>query len=211
MQGGWASANHWKLSLVCCMHSASRRILINLLSSSRVAHWRRWHIEFMSSPQLESSSSPATLAAALAADSASAAASHSSCVDATVEHLLGALSLDEAAPAVDADLRRELPAALTSAPRHLLILDLNGMLLDRRRTPFPGTDPDLTYSSGKLTYYVHLRPHAREFVAFALAHFRVAVWSSAMLHNIKPMLQLVFLGPNQVQPRWVCRRRGRQA
>jgi hypothetical protein len=80
----------------------------------------------------------------------------------------------------------------TSTPKHLIILDLNGLLLDRRREPFNDVEPDRLYKSGSNKYFVYLRPHARDFVTFLLANFDVAVWSSAMLHNIHPMVDLVF-------------------
>jgi hypothetical protein len=84
---------------------------------------------------------------------------------------------------------------LASAPPrlHCIILDMNGLLLDRRRercVELP--PPDLVYGNKHLTSYVFLRPHARSFVDFALQRFRVAVWSSAQARNLTPLVDFVF-------------------
>jgi hypothetical protein len=87
------------------------------------------------------------------------------------------------------------PRAPRQAPV-LLILDVNGLLLDRQRSaPAPGGPaPDLVYSAPNngLRSYVYDRPHAREFVDWAMARFRVAVWSSAQMHNLRPLVAHVF-------------------
>jgi len=98
----------------------------------------------------------------------------------------------------------ELPEEEASPPshlgfpalrRHLLILDLNGLLLDRRRTQNDSSslgEPDLVYSNGASRYSVFLRPHALNFCCWALSKFHCAVWSSAQLVNVKPLIALLF-------------------
>ena len=71
---------------------------------------------------------------------------------------------------------------------------MNGLLLDRHRSqpPAGAPPPDLEYGDARLRSYVFLRPHAREFAAWALGRFRVAVWSSASARNLSPLVNLVF-------------------
>ena len=97
-----------------------------------------------------------------------------------------------------------VPAGAVADDRHLIVLDLNGLLLHRRRDPLPAISggaaiaPDLVYpprrpgASPQQQFFVYLRPHVREFLAFLLARFRVGVWSSARLTNIQPMTDLLF-------------------
>ena len=110
-----------------------------------------------------------------------------STTEASADALADALSsLTVAAPQV-----ARTPTA--AAPRHLLVLDVNGLLLDRQRSRVEGAPPpDLEYGSASLRSYVYDRPHAREFVAWALQRFRVAVWSSARSQNLAPLVQHVF-------------------
>lgn len=72
-------------------------------------------------------------------------------------------------------------------PQHLLVLDVNGLLVDRLQEA-AATPPDLRYGR----FFVYDRPHVRDFVVWLLQRFRVAVWSSAQLHNVEPMVQHVF-------------------
>lgn len=39
---------------------------------------------------------------------------------------------------------------------------------------------------------MYLRPHAREFCAWALDNFEVGVWSSAQAHNVHQLVSLCF-------------------
>ena len=91
----------------------------------------------------------------------------------------------------------ESPPRAPRAHAVLLILDVNGLLLDRHRSaPAPGgPQPDLVTTApngGGLRSYVYDRPHARDFAAWALQRFRVAVWSSAQMHNLRPLVAHVF-------------------
>lgn len=85
-------------------------------------------------------------------------------------------------------LSRKEPAP--PAPRFLLVLDVNGLLCDRRRDPVPGLKADAKCGPA----YVYDRPHAAEFLKWALQRFRVGVWSSARSYNLEPLVAHVF-GP----------------
>ena len=124
-----------------------------------------------------------------AADAAPAASRDSA--DADADSLADALA---ARLGVRERTASPVPRAPSPAqPRHLLILDVNGLLLDRRREPAPGNvPPDLKYPMGRFYSYVYDRPHAAASCAWALARFRVAVWSSAQAHILAPLVQHVF-------------------
>lgn len=80
------------------------------------------------------------------------------------------------------------------ATADLLIIDINGVLLDRVPIgdgPVPGKSPLLTVASTD----VYLRPHAAEFVAWALERFHVAVWTSARATNANAMLRALIGEP----------------
>ena len=76
----------------------------------------------------------------------------------------------------------------------MLVLDLNGLLVDRRMSPFEnpvdGTKvaPDAKF--GK--FYIYNRPHMRSFVEWASEHFTVGVWSSAQHHNARTLVNHVW-------------------
>lgn len=59
----------------------------------------------------------------------------------------------------------------------LLVLDLNGLLLDRPKRKGP---------------HAWRRPHLDEFVAFVLDAFHVGVWSSMMRKNVDPLTERAF-------------------
>ena len=71
---------------------------------------------------------------------------------------------------------------------HTVILDLNGLLLDRRSRPLTNKAPDMVLART----HVYLRPYARGFLRWLLQTFRVGVWSSAASHNAEPMVDLLF-------------------
>ena len=73
---------------------------------------------------------------------------------------------------------------------HTVVLDLNGLLLDRRSTPAPGVEPDLVLGRT----HVYIRPYARGFLRWLLQSFRVGVWSSAAPHNADPLVNLLLGG-----------------
>lgn len=76
--------------------------------------------------------------------------------------------------------------------RPLLVLDLNGVLLDRREARgaagcVGNLPPDGAVGQRK----VYVRPHAGSFLEWALAVFRVGVWTSAKLENARKLLGIV--------------------
>ena len=71
---------------------------------------------------------------------------------------------------------------------HTVVLDLNGLLLDRRSRPLPGRPADMVLART----HVYIRPYARGFLRWLLQTFRVGVWSSAASHNAEPMVDLLF-------------------
>lgn len=75
------------------------------------------------------------------------------------------------------------------ARRKLLVLDLNGFLVDRVRgsQPIPGVVCDLR--EGGCSVYV--RPHAKDFIIWCLARFDVGIWTSANAKNISGALAAV--------------------
>jgi hypothetical protein len=134
----------------------------------------------------------ATLSREEAADppAAAAAAAPATAAEAAAE---GAAAGEDALSGAMSSLR--LGRALASTPQrlHCVILDMNGLLLDRRRERCAELPPpDLVYGNKHLTSHVFLRPHARSFVDFALARFRVGVWSSAQTRNLTPLVDFVF-------------------
>jgi hypothetical protein len=77
--------------------------------------------------------------------------------------------------------------------RHLLVVDLNGLLVDRRMSAYTAPDgtrraPDAQF--GK--FFIYNRPHMVEFVEWALEHFTVGVWSSAQSHNAKTLVHHIW-------------------
>ena len=81
----------------------------------------------------------------------------------------------------------------TRKHKHLLVVDLNGLLVDRRMAPFVEPDgtkraPDAAF--GK--FLIYNRPHMSEFVAWAFEHFTVGVWSSAQQHNAKTLVSHIW-------------------
>ena len=77
------------------------------------------------------------------------------------------------------------------AAKKLLVLDVNGLLLQRVRGPVPTgvkRRPDATLRGVK----VFERPNMKPFVHWCLNHFDVAVWSSAKRENVELLASFVF-------------------
>eukprot|EP00123_Amoebidium_parasiticum_P010373 comp20062_c0_seq1/m.24667 comp20062_c0_seq1/g.24667 ORF comp20062_c0_seq1/g.24667 comp20062_c0_seq1/m.24667 type:complete len:458 (-) comp20062_c0_seq1:1-1374(-) len=73
--------------------------------------------------------------------------------------------------------------------RHLVILDVNGILIDRRRESDRSKKPE----SAKIgNFYVYDRPHMREVVDILTQDFEVAIWSSMMPHNLDKIVEHAF-------------------
>eukprot|EP01052_Picozoa_sp_SAG31_P018197 SAG31_NODE_1279_length_9036_cov_1.858454_4_plen_439_part_00 len=76
----------------------------------------------------------------------------------------------------------------------LIILDLNGLLLYRTMAKAKSDKvPTRPHDRRAGAFNVWLRPHAVSFLDFLLVHFHVAIWSSAQLQNILPLVK--FLRP----------------
>ncbi len=84
-------------------------------------------------------------------------------------------------------------SSLGTKKRFLLVLDLNGLLLDRVFWN-NASDEDKRLSGGEKVgnFLMWLRPHATEFAEFVLNNFVVGVWSSAQQHNVDALTQRVF-------------------
>ena len=79
------------------------------------------------------------------------------------------------------------PHRLETPNTKLLILDLNGTLLYRRRHPDKDRNQDMRQSSKKPL----LRPHLAEFINYIFRHFKIMFWSSATLRNVHAMISAV--------------------
>ena len=93
----------------------------------------------------------------------------------------------------DASARKQRKHKGTRKHKHLLVLDLNGLLVDRRMSAFVDADgtrraPDAKF--GK--FFIYNRPHMAAFVEWAFEHFTVGVWSSAQAHNAKSLVNHVW-------------------
>jgi hypothetical protein len=69
----------------------------------------------------------------------------------------------------------EVEVRVSKKSNRLIVLDLNGLLIDR--------------VNGKQRVK---RPHLHEFLCFLLENFHVGVWSSAQRHNVRKLVGCVF-------------------
>ena len=84
-------------------------------------------------------------------------------------------------------------------PRHLLVLDVNGLLVDRTLSVLQDGRGSALEPSARLgAFCVYDRPGLRRFVAFLLRRFTVGVWSSARQHNLTGLVAHIF-GADQAQ------------
>lgn len=77
-----------------------------------------------------------------------------------------------------------------SSKRTLVILDLNGLLIERQHVSKYTDKPK--YSAKVGHHYVWKRPGLSLFLKMVFRHFDVAVWSSASRRNINTVLNHVF-------------------
>lgn len=88
-------------------------------------------------------------------------------------------------PTQDYILSTSLPPYRLETPNtKLLILDLNGTLLYRRRHSGRDRNMDMRRSSQKPL----LRPHLAEFMDYIFRHFKIMFWSSATPRNVHAMI-----------------------
>lgn len=72
----------------------------------------------------------------------------------------------------------------------LLILDLDETLIRGQETPLEGIP---SFAVGP--FLIHKRPHLEAFLAYALEHFSVAVWTSASRDYALGIIQAIFPDP----------------
>ncbi|KAJ3344170.1 hypothetical protein HDU83_005371 [Entophlyctis luteolus] len=92
------------------------------------------------------------------------------------------------------------PPPVAHRPKHqlLLVLDINGTLIDRlgrgaerslaNKNPLCPAAPDLTLNNHR----VYLRPYLDAFFRFLFSNFHVAAWTSAMPQNSGPLVEYIF-------------------
>jgi len=101
------------------------------------------------------------------------------------------------------DLEKAFKDKLSFRKPVLLVLDLNGLLVIRKRRP------NMTMEDFKMLgkeggpvkisefFFAWRRPHALEFVEFLFENFEIAVWSSARKHNVEDILQIAMTKVHQ--------------
>lgn len=84
-----------------------------------------------------------------------------------------------------------LPYGLAERPRVLLILDVNGLLVQRQKIGWGdgalGVPPGYTPIGN--CWCVRARPGAAEFIAFCMGHFAVGLWSTMTSENLQRVVQ----------------------
>ncbi|GBG85576.1 hypothetical protein CBR_g40214 [Chara braunii] len=89
------------------------------------------------------------------------------------------------------DERGRLEVVDRQEKRILLVLDVNGFLVDTRFVA-EGKLKEREEDAVVNKFWVYDRPHVREFVQFCLDHFFVGVWSSSRRHNLMGLVQHIF-------------------
>jgi len=87
----------------------------------------------------------------------------------------------------------------------MLILDLDETLIYASETPLT-IEEDFRFER----YYIYLRPHVRRFLAFCLAKFEVAVWTSSTEGYAKEIVSRLFPSREAISFLWArtrCTRR----
>ncbi|GLJ48755.1 hypothetical protein SUGI_1028190 [Cryptomeria japonica] len=76
------------------------------------------------------------------------------------------------------------------AKKKLLVLDVNGLLLD---TYFKSEKRPNRPADGKVNkHFVYRRPYCNEFIEFCFENFEVGIWSSAKQHNVDKFIDFIF-------------------
>jgi hypothetical protein len=95
-------------------------------------------------------------------------------------------------PDVDLDALTDKLAKVAVKPKRLLVLDLNGLFVHRVYRADAPRDLDTSQAVAVGKFWAWKRPHTDAFVVWALDHFAVGVWSSAMQVNVSGLITLVF-------------------
>eukprot|EP00899_Mesostigma_viride_P016719 jgi/Mesvir1/25048/Mv18331-RA.1 len=85
-----------------------------------------------------------------------------------------------------------LPANGSRLKEKLLVLDVNGLLMDNAFKTERHLLPCRPHDAVVNNFYVYRRPHCEEFIKFCLENFVCAVWTSARRHNMEAMLDFLF-------------------
>ncbi|GAQ88573.1 hypothetical protein KFL_004410010 [Klebsormidium nitens] len=87
---------------------------------------------------------------------------------------------------------KEPPVSADGLPKKLLILDVNGFLIDTM-FKFDKGKPTLREHDGTVNnFLIYNRPHCEDFIKFCLDNFVVGVWSSARRHNVEGLTRYIF-------------------
>jgi hypothetical protein len=87
--------------------------------------------------------------------------------------------------------------SLATTRRKLLVLDINGLLLERIFASDLRGKPPRAADARQHGRLVFLRPHCRSFVSWCLERFEVVVWSTAMQKNVLRLVSLLFPSTDQ--------------
>lgn len=82
--------------------------------------------------------------------------------------------------------------SLRNRARKLLVLDINGLLLQRIFPKDLHGSLARSYDCKQNGRLIFLRPHCRSFVRWCLEHFWVVVWSTGMRKNVLPLVSFTF-------------------
>jgi len=86
----------------------------------------------------------------------------------------------------------ELCVIKNKKKRKLLVLDLNGLLIDRTFVK-EYKKQDNTATPTKIgAFFVWKRPHLDTFIDYILQNFNVSVWSSAKINNVQNLVDFIF-------------------
>jgi hypothetical protein len=92
---------------------------------------------------------------------------------------------------------------MLSTRQHLLILDLNGLLLHRQQQcamqgqEYPTTTRQRDFPDAIVNRFdIFLRPDAIEFLQWCHEHFVVALWATCKRANMQPLVELLYAGVN---------------
>lgn len=74
---------------------------------------------------------------------------------------------------------------------HLIVLDLNGVLIQRRDKPIKDLKPDVVLKI-KHNRFIYFRPHVKDFLNWLLQHYNVGIWTSAKEQTICEVIPKLF-------------------